>query len=72
MESFINDIRTFFANLDGLVKIAIVALLSVCLALALIKFIKVITKDKAKVKIGYFLIFAILTGLLVLISIWSF
>lgn len=72
MGSFINDIRTFFANLDGLVKIAIVALLSVCLALAFVKFIKTITKDKAKIKLGQILILAILTGLLVLISIWSF
>lgn len=72
MESFINSIRTFFAGLNGLVKISIVALLSVCLALAFVKFIKTISKDKSKVKLGQILILLILAGLLVLISIWSF
>ncbi len=72
MEKFINDIKTFFFNLPAFTKIVIIAGLSICLAMVFIKFIKTIAKDKGKLKIGQILLMALLVGLIVLISIWSF
>ena len=72
MEKFINDIKTFFFNLPTFTKIVIIAGLSICLAMVFIKFIKTIAKDKGKLKIGQILLMALLIGLIVLISIWSF
>ncbi len=72
MEKFINDIKTFFYEMQSFTKIAIVALLSILLVLAFAKFIKTISKDKAKFSLGQILLIAILAGLLILISIWSF
>ena len=72
MEKFINDIKTFFFNLPTFTKIVIIAGLSICLAMVFIKFIKTIAKDKGKLKIGQILLMALLVGLIVLISIWSF
>lgn len=72
MEKFINDIKTFFYTLPSFTKIAIVAGLSILLAVAFIKFIKTISKDKAKFSLGQILLLAVLAGLLILISIWSF
>ena len=72
MEKFINDIKTFFFNLPTFTKIVIIAGLSICLAMVFIKFIKTIAKDKGKLKIGQVLLMALLVGLIVLISIWSF
>lgn len=72
MEKFINDIKTFFFNLPTFTKVVIIAGLSICLAMAFIKFIKTFAKDKGKLKIGQILLIALLVGLIVLISIWSF
>ena len=73
MEKFFNDIQTFIAQMDSLLKLVIVVLLTVIDLLIIRSFVKSTNKDKRpKIKIVNLLLFLICSGLLVLIAVYSF
>lgn len=74
MNKFINDIITGIAQMNSVLKITIVALLSVIDMLILIAFIKNLSNknNKPKIKVVNVLLFIIISGIIVLFSIYGF
>ncbi len=74
MDKFINDIITGIAQMNSVLKITIVALLSVIDMLILIAFIKNLSNknNKPKIKVVNVLLFIIISGIIVLFSIYGF
>lgn len=74
MEKFFNDIITFIAEMNIYLKISLVALLAVLDLLILRAFVKnLANKDnKPKIKVVNVLLFVIVSGIIVLLSIYGF
>ncbi len=74
MEKFFNDIITGIATMNNALKISIVALLAIFDMLIVIAFIKNISNkgNKPKIKFVNVLLFIIVSGIIVLFSIYGF
>lgn len=74
MEKFFNDIVTGIAQMNYYLKISIIALLAILDILLLISFIKTISNksNKPKIKFVNVLLFIIISGIIVLFSIYGF
>lgn len=74
MEKFFNDIVTAIATMNNALKISIIALLAILDMLIVIAFIKNISNksDKPKIKFVNVLLFIIVSGIIVLFSIYGF
>ena len=72
MEKFFNDIVTFIANLDIWLVIVLVALFAVLDLCIIRSMVKGLAKDKPKLKFVHVLLFVIISGMMVLVSIYGF
>ena len=74
MEKFFNDIVTGIAQMNSALKISIVALLALIDILLLIAFVKNISNknNKPKIKVVNVLLFIIISGIILLFSIYGF
>lgn len=73
MEKFFNDLQTFVANMDSLLKLVLIVLFALIDILIFRGFIKKTNKDKGpRIKIVNVLLVVICTGAIILLTAYSF